>query len=164
MRLVELTLVEVCCGEDITHISENGEFKLDIESSAIIQDVKLLEELLLHRKIWNKAEQGVWETLLAALEVLIQADHHQQVFNIKPLLKAQVVHHFLLTCQVLQHLVELCQVSFPLSLHFSENMMTAYSTTTFDVMIKNQIFVCLAMSKATEYLVIIGASEVLPKY
>ncbi|XP_008590966.1 PREDICTED: lysosomal-trafficking regulator-like isoform X3 [Galeopterus variegatus] len=96
------TLVEVCCGEDITHISENGEFKLDIESSAIIQDVKLLEELLLHRKIWNKAEQGVWETLLAALEVLIQADHHQQVFNIKPLLKAQVVHHFLLTCQVLQ--------------------------------------------------------------
>lgn len=47
-------------------------------------------------------QQGVWETLLAALEVLIRADHHQQMFNIKQLLKAQVVHHFLLTCQVLQ--------------------------------------------------------------
>ncbi|XP_045393209.1 lysosomal-trafficking regulator isoform X5 [Lemur catta] len=96
------TLLEGCCGEDIIHINENGEFKLDVESHAIIQDVKLLEELLLDWKIWNKAEQGVWETLLAALEVLIRADHHQQMFNIKQLLKAQVVHHFLLTCQVLQ--------------------------------------------------------------
>uniref|UniRef100_A0A8C9AZZ6 Lysosomal-trafficking regulator n=1 Tax=Prolemur simus TaxID=1328070 RepID=A0A8C9AZZ6_PROSS len=96
------TLLEGCCGEDIIHINENGEFKLDVESNAIIQDVKLLEELLLDWKIWNKAEQGVWETLLAALEVLIRADHHQQMFNIKQLLKAQVVHHFLLTCQVLQ--------------------------------------------------------------
>ncbi|XP_012515612.1 PREDICTED: lysosomal-trafficking regulator [Propithecus coquereli] len=96
------TLLEGCCGEDIIHINESGEFKLDMESNAIIQDVKLLEELLLDWKIWNKAEQGVWETLLAALEVLIRADHHQQMFNIKQLLKAQVVHHFLLTCQVLQ--------------------------------------------------------------
>nr|XP_025706458.1 lysosomal-trafficking regulator isoform X4 [Callorhinus ursinus] len=96
------TLLEGCCGEDIIHVNENGEFKLDVESNAIIQDVKLLEELLLDWKIWNKAKQGAWETLLAALEVLIRADHHQQVFNIKQLLKARVVHHFLLTCQVLQ--------------------------------------------------------------
>ena len=47
-------------------------------------------------------QQAVWETLLAALEILIRANHHQQIFNIKQLLKAQVVHHFLLTCQVLQ--------------------------------------------------------------
>uniref|UniRef100_A0A2K6V8Y1 Lysosomal trafficking regulator n=1 Tax=Saimiri boliviensis boliviensis TaxID=39432 RepID=A0A2K6V8Y1_SAIBB len=96
------TLLEGCCGEDVIYMNENGEFKLHVESNAIIQDVKLLEELLLDWKIWNKAEQGVWETLLAALEVLIRADHHQQMFNIKQLLKAQVVHHFLLTCQVLQ--------------------------------------------------------------
>ncbi|XP_025864507.2 lysosomal-trafficking regulator isoform X1 [Vulpes vulpes] len=96
------TLLEGCCDEDIIHVNENGEFKLDVESNAIIQDVKLLEELLLDWKIWNKAKQGAWETLLAALEVLIRADHHQQVFNIKQLLKARVVHHFLLTCQVLQ--------------------------------------------------------------
>ncbi|XP_029426239.1 lysosomal-trafficking regulator isoform X3 [Nannospalax galili] len=96
------TLLEGCCGEEIIHINENGEFKLDGESNAIIQDVKLLQELLLDWKIWNKAEQGVWETLLAALEVLIRAEHQQQQFNIKQLLKAQVVRHFLLTCQVLQ--------------------------------------------------------------
>ncbi|KAB0395902.1 hypothetical protein E2I00_011026 [Balaenoptera physalus] len=96
------TLLEGCCGEDIIHISENGEFKLDAESNAIIQDVKLLEELLLDWRIWNKAEACVWATLLAALEVLLRADHQQQMFNIKQLLKARVVHHFLLTCQVLQ--------------------------------------------------------------
>ncbi|KAM5234906.1 lysosomal-trafficking regulator [Ctenodactylus gundi] len=96
------TLLEGCCGEDIIHINENGEFKLDVESQAIIQDVKLLEELLLDWKIWSKAEQGVWETLLAALEALIRAEHLQQWFNIQQLLKAQVVHRFLLTCQVLQ--------------------------------------------------------------
>ncbi|XP_043858779.1 lysosomal-trafficking regulator [Dromiciops gliroides] len=96
------TLLESCCGEEILSINENGHFKLDIESTAVIQDVKLLEELLLDWKIWSKAEQGVWETLLAALEVLIRANHHLQMFNIKQLLKARVVHHFLLTCQVLQ--------------------------------------------------------------
>ncbi|XP_021035694.1 lysosomal-trafficking regulator isoform X3 [Mus caroli] len=96
------TLLEGCCGEEVIHVSEHGEFKLDVESHAIIQDVKLLQELLLDWKIWNKAEKGVWETLLAALEVLIRVEHHQQQFNIKQLLNAHVVHHFLLTCQVLQ--------------------------------------------------------------
>nr|XP_045006323.1 lysosomal-trafficking regulator isoform X2 [Jaculus jaculus] len=96
------TLLEGCCGEDVILTSENGDLKLDVESSAIIKDVKLLEELLLDWKIWNKAEQGVWETLLSALEVLIRAEHPQQQFNIQQLLKAQVVHRFLLTCQVLQ--------------------------------------------------------------
>ncbi|XP_074079064.1 lysosomal-trafficking regulator [Macrotis lagotis] len=96
------TLLEGCCGEEILSINESGHFKLDIESTAVIQDVKLLEELLLDWKIWSKAEQGVWKTLLAALEVLIRANHPLQMFNIKQLLKARVVHHFLLTCQVLQ--------------------------------------------------------------
>lgn len=44
----------------------------------------------------------MWETLLAALEVLIRVEHQQQQFNIKQLLNAHVVQHFLLTCQVLQ--------------------------------------------------------------
>ncbi|EHB05208.1 Lysosomal-trafficking regulator [Heterocephalus glaber] len=50
------TLLEGCCREEIIYINENGEFKLDVESNAIIQDVKLLEELLLDWKIWNKAQ------------------------------------------------------------------------------------------------------------
>lgn len=96
------TLLEGCCSDEILYINENGQFQLDPDSTAVIQDVQLLEKLLLDWKIWSKAKQGVWETLLAALEILIRASHHQQMFNIKQLLKAQVVHHFLLTCQVLQ--------------------------------------------------------------
>ncbi|KAM6086319.1 lysosomal-trafficking regulator isoform 6-T6 [Theristicus caerulescens] len=96
------TLLEGCCSDEILYINENGQFMLDTDSTAVIQDVQLLEKLLLDWKIWSKAKQGVWGTLLAALEILIRANHHQQMFNIKQLLKAQVVHHFLLTCQVLQ--------------------------------------------------------------
>ncbi|NXK24793.1 LYST regulator, partial [Arenaria interpres] len=96
------TLLEGCCSDEILYINENGQFVLDADSTAVIQDVQLLEKLLLDWKIWSKAKEGVWETLLAALEILIRGNHHQQMFNIKQLLKAQVVHHFLLTCQVLQ--------------------------------------------------------------
>ncbi|KAJ7426520.1 Lysosomal-trafficking regulator [Willisornis vidua] len=91
------TLLEGCCSDEILYINENGQYQLDTDSTAVIQDVQLLEKLLLDWKIWSKAKQGVWETLLAALEILIRANHHQQMFNIKQLLKAQVVHHFLLT-------------------------------------------------------------------
>ncbi|KAM9241356.1 lysosomal-trafficking regulator [Leptosomus discolor] len=108
------TLLEGCCSDEILCVNEDGQFMLDTDSTAVIQDVQLLEKLLLDWKIWSKAKQGVWETLLAALEILIRANHHQQMFNIKQLLKAQVVHHFLLTCQVLQehkegHLASLSQ-------------------------------------------------------
>ncbi|XP_026525210.1 lysosomal-trafficking regulator isoform X2 [Notechis scutatus] len=96
------TILEGCCNEKMIHQDDNGQFMLDMESRAIIQDVKLLEELLFDWKIWSKAQQGVWKTLLSALEILIQDNHWQQLFNIKQLLKAQVVHHFLRTCQVLQ--------------------------------------------------------------
>lgn len=47
-------------------------------------------------------QRGVWEALLAALGALIRAEHQQQVLNVRQLLEARVVHHFLLTCQVLQ--------------------------------------------------------------
>ncbi|NXO01255.1 LYST regulator, partial [Rhinopomastus cyanomelas] len=96
------TLLDGCCSDEILYKNENGQFVLDTDSSAVIQDVQLLEKLLLDWKIWSKAKQGVWETLLTALEILIRGNHQQQMFNIKQLLKAQVVHHFLLTCQVLQ--------------------------------------------------------------
>uniref|UniRef100_A0A8D0HE81 Lysosomal-trafficking regulator n=1 Tax=Sphenodon punctatus TaxID=8508 RepID=A0A8D0HE81_SPHPU len=97
-----ITLLEGCCSDEIININENGQFMLDVDSTAVIQDVKLLEDLLLDWKIWSKAQQGVWEILLRAIETLIRDNHHHQMFNIKQLLKARVAHHFLLTCQVLQ--------------------------------------------------------------
>ncbi|XP_048862942.1 lysosomal-trafficking regulator isoform X4 [Brienomyrus brachyistius] len=96
------TLLDGCCSGPVLILGEDGQFRLDTESSAVVQDLTLMSEVLLDWKIWSKAQCGVWETLLAALEVLIRAHHPQQMFNICQLLNAQVVHRFLLTCQVLQ--------------------------------------------------------------
>ncbi|XP_051508273.1 lysosomal-trafficking regulator-like isoform X1 [Myxocyprinus asiaticus] len=96
------TLLDGCCSGSILTLGEDGQFHLNTESTAVVQDLQLLSEILLDWKIWAKAQCGVWETLLMALEILIRVHHPQQMFNIRQLLKAQVVHRFLLTCQVLQ--------------------------------------------------------------
>ncbi|MCI4376677.1 hypothetical protein PGIGA_G00191140 [Pangasianodon gigas] len=96
------TLLDGCCSGSILKVKEDGHWHLDTESTTVVQDLRLLSEILLDWKIWAKAQSGVWETLLAALEILIREHHPQQAFNIQQLLKAQVVHRFLLTCQVLQ--------------------------------------------------------------
>uniref|UniRef100_A0AAY5EIP1 Lysosomal trafficking regulator n=1 Tax=Electrophorus electricus TaxID=8005 RepID=A0AAY5EIP1_ELEEL len=96
------TLLHGCCSGTILTVGVDGQWHLDTESTAVVQDLRLLSEILLDWKIWAKAQGGVWETLLAALEILIRVNHPQQTFNIQQLLKGQVVHRFLLTCQVLQ--------------------------------------------------------------
>ncbi|KAF4106147.1 hypothetical protein G5714_013809 [Onychostoma macrolepis] len=96
------TLLDGCCSGSILTIGEDGQFHLDAESTVVLQDLRLLSEILLDWKIWAKAQCGVWETLLTALEILIRVHHPQQMFNIQQLLNAQVVHRFLLACQVLQ--------------------------------------------------------------
>ncbi|XP_028280136.1 lysosomal-trafficking regulator isoform X3 [Parambassis ranga] len=96
------TLLDACCSAPILILGDDGQFRLDTESVAVVQDIKMLSDILLDWKIWAKAECGVWETLLAALEILIRVHHPNQVFNIRQFLKAEVVHRFLLTCQVLQ--------------------------------------------------------------
>uniref|UniRef100_A0A3B4ZMN3 Lysosomal trafficking regulator n=1 Tax=Stegastes partitus TaxID=144197 RepID=A0A3B4ZMN3_9TELE len=96
------TLLDGCCSGPILLLGDDGQFRLDTESVAVVLDIRLLSDVLLDWKIWAKAECGVWETLLAALEILIRVHHPHQVFNVRQFLKAEVVHRFLLTCQVLQ--------------------------------------------------------------
>ncbi|XP_026212302.1 lysosomal-trafficking regulator isoform X5 [Anabas testudineus] len=97
------TLLDGCCSGPILILGDDGQFRLDTESVAVVQDIRLLSDVLLDWKIWAKAKCGVWETLLAALEILIRVHHPHQVFNIRQFLNAEIVHRFLLTCQVLQH-------------------------------------------------------------
>ncbi|XP_061142005.1 lysosomal-trafficking regulator isoform X3 [Syngnathus typhle] len=96
------TLLDGCCSRPVLILTDDGQFRLDTESIAVVQDIRLLSDILLDWKIWAKAECGVWETLLAALEILIRVHHPYQVLNIRQFLKAEVVDRFLLTCQVLQ--------------------------------------------------------------
>ncbi|XP_063773674.1 lysosomal-trafficking regulator isoform X2 [Pseudophryne corroboree] len=107
------TLLKGCTGDWLLSTSENEQFHLNVDTTSVIQDIRLLEHLLLDWKIWSKAEAGVWETLLTALEILIRDNHPHKLFNIKQLLKARVVHHFLLACQVLQEHREGYIVSIP---------------------------------------------------
>ncbi|KAG8583312.1 hypothetical protein GDO81_008368 [Engystomops pustulosus] len=95
-------ILKGCTDDWVLTTRENGNVCLNFETTALIQDVRLLEKLLLDWKIWSKAEIGVWETLMTSLEILIRDTHPYKLFNIKQLLKAKVVHHFLLGCQVLQ--------------------------------------------------------------
>ncbi|KAM9727298.1 lysosomal-trafficking regulator isoform 1-T3 [Menidia menidia] len=96
------TLLDGCCSGPILILGDDGQFRLDTESAAVVQDIRMLSDILLDWKIWARAECGVWETLLAALEILIRVHHPHQVYNIRQFLNAEVVHRFLLTCQVLQ--------------------------------------------------------------
>ncbi|KAM9477784.1 lysosomal-trafficking regulator isoform 2-T2 [Clarias gariepinus] len=96
------TLLDGCCSGSVLKVKEDGQWYVDTESNSVVQDLRLLSEILLDWKIWAKAQSGVWETLLAALEILIGEHNPHQAFNIQQLLKAKVVHRFLLTCQVLQ--------------------------------------------------------------
>ncbi|KAM4040946.1 lysosomal-trafficking regulator isoform 3-T3 [Anomaloglossus baeobatrachus] len=94
------TILKGCTGDLL--LSEDENICPNSETTAVIQDVGLLEHLLLDWKVWSKGKVGVWETLMTCLEILIRDTHPYKVFNIKQLLKAKVVHHFLLACQVLQ--------------------------------------------------------------
>ncbi|XP_077145213.1 lysosomal-trafficking regulator [Ranitomeya variabilis] len=94
------TILKGCTGDML--LNENDNFCPHYDTTAVIQDVGLLEQLLLDWKVWSKGEARVWETLMTCLELLIRDTHPYKVFNIKQLLKAKVVHHFLLACQVLQ--------------------------------------------------------------
>ncbi|XP_024863409.2 lysosomal-trafficking regulator isoform X1 [Kryptolebias marmoratus] len=96
------TLLDGCCSGPVLVLGDEGQFRLDAESVAVVQDLRLLSDVLLDWKIWAKAECGVWETLLAALEILIRMHHPHQIYNIRQFLNAEIVHRFLLTCQVLQ--------------------------------------------------------------
>ena len=50
------TLLDGCCSGPILTLGEDRQFRLDTESTAVVQDIQLLSEVLLDWKIWAKAE------------------------------------------------------------------------------------------------------------
>lgn len=49
-------LLDGCCSGSILTIGEDGQFHLDVESTVVLQDLRLLSEILLDWKIWAKAQ------------------------------------------------------------------------------------------------------------
>ncbi|TTI76904.1 Lysosomal-trafficking regulator [Bagarius yarrelli] len=130
------TLLDGCCSGSLLMVKEDGQWHMDTESRAVVQDLRLLSETLLDWRIWIKAQTGVWETLLAALEILIRENHPQQAFNIQQLLKAQVVQRFLLSCQEVLgsppdlHLLRLLY-NFLLAVHPPTNTFVCHTPSSF---------------------------------
>lgn len=50
------TLLDGCCSGPILLLGEDGQFRLDTESVAVVQDLRLLSEILLDWKVWAKAQ------------------------------------------------------------------------------------------------------------
>uniref|UniRef100_A0A8C4N483 BEACH domain-containing protein n=1 Tax=Eptatretus burgeri TaxID=7764 RepID=A0A8C4N483_EPTBU len=97
-------LLDAAC--DCSVLSWNPErscFELYPETHAVIQDVELLGSMLSAWRVWARAQAGVWETLMAAMEILIRETHPAQMFNVKQLLRARLVEQLLLTCLLLQN-------------------------------------------------------------
>lgn len=50
------TLLDGCCSRPILLLGDDGQFRLDTDSVAVVQDIRLLADVLLDWKIWAKAE------------------------------------------------------------------------------------------------------------
>lgn len=50
------TLLDGCCSGPILILGDDGQFRLDMDSVAVVQDIRLLSDILLDWKIWAKAE------------------------------------------------------------------------------------------------------------
>ena len=94
-------LLDACCSESVIfRCSTTGKYKVSMNSHAIIKDTKLISQLLLAWRVWEKAEKGVWQLLFLALESLIRPDHQNQNFNVTQLQSVNLVENLLMICRV----------------------------------------------------------------
>ncbi|CAL1534578.1 unnamed protein product, partial [Lymnaea stagnalis] len=59
---------------------------------AVIRDIDILTQLLLHWRIWHRGGDQVTVTLFAALEALVSPNHPHRKFNIKQMLAGGVIN------------------------------------------------------------------------
>lgn len=94
--------MEAACDGDVfrpTNLVEDP-VMLNIDSTAVVRNVAIFQHFLLNWKIWEKAEQGELEMLLATIDILVHGSHCYYEFNIIQFQKAQLVQQILIGCQV----------------------------------------------------------------
>ncbi|XP_033121073.1 lysosomal-trafficking regulator-like isoform X2 [Anneissia japonica] len=90
-------LLDSCCSDSIlTYCSLTNQYKVNKNSHAVIKSNHLLVYLILAWKLWETSEEGVWETLYHAVEVLIREDHRHRSFNIAQLQSLNIVDKLLM--------------------------------------------------------------------
>ena len=76
--------MEAACDGDVfrpTNLVEDP-VMLNIDSTAVVRNVAIFQHFLLNWKIWEKAEQGELEMLLATIDILVHGSHCYYEFNI----------------------------------------------------------------------------------
>lgn len=74
------TLLDGCCSAPVLNFKEStSQFEIDTESNAVIQDVKILSELLLDWKIWSKAQVLIYLFTFVATTALKYSNLHRAI-------------------------------------------------------------------------------------
>ena len=113
--------MEAACNGDVfkpTNLAKDP-IMLNIDSTAVVRNVDIFQHFLLNWKIWEKANQGVLEMLLATIDILVHGSHCHYKFNIIQFQKAQLVQQILIGCQV-RFLVLFCSVTQSLSVNMRD--------------------------------------------
>ena len=69
-------------------------------TSALLHNVRVLGQVVLSWRVWQRAAPGVWEMLLRAIASLVGPYHPHRTFNIKQLHAVGMVEGLLRTCNV----------------------------------------------------------------
>ncbi|CAG5132645.1 unnamed protein product, partial [Candidula unifasciata] len=77
-------LMDACTTESVFKTSQNSSRPVLLNHpEAVIRDIEILSQLLLHWRIWHKAGDDVTATLFQALEALVSSRHPHRNFNLK---------------------------------------------------------------------------------
>ena len=94
-------LFDACCSESVVfQCSLLHHYKVNQESTALLQDVDFFTELLLSWRVWERASGGAWRILFQAIQALIRRDHPFHAFNIHQVQRVGLVQRLLTICRV----------------------------------------------------------------
>ncbi|XP_071492648.1 lysosomal-trafficking regulator-like [Diadema antillarum] len=93
-------LFDACCSEPVVfQCTLVHHYKVNQESTAILQDTEFFNRLLLNWRVWERAQRGVWKILLEAILSLIRPDHPFCAFNTNQMYRVGLVQTLLTICR-----------------------------------------------------------------
>lgn len=79
---------------------ESSEMVLKQKTDAVIRDISIIEQLILHWLIWERCGEGVTEMLYAGLACLIHEGHRYHNYNVKQYQAINIVNKIFKIYQV----------------------------------------------------------------
>lgn len=94
-------LFDACCSESVVfQCSLLHHYKVNEESTAILQDTEFFTQMLLNWRVWDRATKGAWRILLEGILALIRHDHPFYSFNINQMQRVGLVQKLFTICRV----------------------------------------------------------------